>query len=342
MKFIIALMMVGCMTSAAAQDTATTVALNVGQWVLKDTKKVYQIRVEASGKDSNDARQNAFRKATELAVGTLVVSSAETSNDVLVKNDIISYSSGYIDDYRIIRETHNSVVVDVWVSDSKIANRIESMGRTFSAKVDGHGILRDWDRRNAQEETAETRRLAGKRLNDTVLADYPRAAYKATVQGTSLIKLAGGSPALSIRVKVEFDDDYSAALAEALVQTRSGVYRGGHGSRNDNLQVERGWVNFTMGYWNDSTRSSWIHTFNRPVSLEISSGDSKACWGLNKLDGQFFGFTPSNTYVVNARKTLTDHYTWVNMSMDNSEFVTWASSLNKVEARVVDSAQCGK
>ena len=219
------------------------------------------------------------------------------------------------------------------------------MGRATGAKVDGGGVRRDWDRRIAQEETTETRRLTGNRLNDAVLADYPRAAYKATVRGTSLVKLSNGVPALSVRVKVEFDDSYAAALAESLVQTRSGTYRGGHGSSNDSLQVERGWVNFTMGYWNDNTRSVWIATFNRPVSLELSTGDARACWPLTKLDGQFFGFTPSNTYVVNARKSMTDNYNWTNMSymnMSDSEFVTWVSSLNKVEARVVDTNSCGK
>jgi hypothetical protein len=81
------------------------------------------------------------------------------------------------------------------------------------------------------------------------------------------------------------------------------------------------------------------------VSLELSTGDARACWPLTKLDGEFFGFTPSNTYVVNARKTLTDHYTWTNLpytNMSNGSFVTWVSRLNKVEARVVDTNSCGK
>jgi hypothetical protein len=345
MKFFIAAMMSLVVASATAQVSPVSVALTVGQWVLKDTKRVYQVRVEATGRDSADARQNAFRKATELAVGSLVVSSAETRNDALVKNDIISYSSGYIDDFKIIRESSNSVTMDVWVSESKIASRIENMGRASGAKVDGGGVRRDWDRRIAQEETAEVRRQTGNRLNDAVLADYPRAAYKVTVGGTSLVKLSNGVPALSVRVKIEFDDSYAAALAETLVRTRSGTYSGRNGRDNGDLQVERGWANFTMGYWNDNTRRDWIATFNRPVSLELSTGDANACWPLTKLDGQFFGFTPSNTYVVNARASLTANYNWTNMpymKMTNSGFVTWVSSLNKVEARVVDTNSCGK
>jgi hypothetical protein len=343
MKFFIAAMMSLVVASATAQVSPVSVALTVGQWVLKDTKRVYQVRVTSTGKNPQDARQNAFRKAIELAVGSLVLGETEVKNDTLTRNEIISYSSGYVDDFKIINETGDSVTMDVWVSDSKFAERIEAMGQSSDAKVNGHQMRSDWDRRQAQEDTAELRRKDGVRLMNAVLADYPRAAYKVSINKTSLLKSKSGSPILSFLVKIEFNDKYADSLAEALVLTRDGVI---NDRTNNGLWVHKGWANLTKGFWRDGTRQQWISTFSRPVSLEIDFGDTKGCWDLfTKLDGRFFGYHKDGDYTIEARSSLKEHFNYVNhphWKIKDSDFLTWATSINKVEARIVDTNSCGK
>ncbi len=95
------------------------------------------IRVEGIGSTLQQAKDNAFKTAVELQVGSVLVNELESKDTKLIRNDIINYSAGYVDSYKII--TANSydnkvvVIVDVWVSSSKIANRI--LGTSTNPKI---------------------------------------------------------------------------------------------------------------------------------------------------------------------------------------------------------------
>ena len=47
--------------SAAPSYTPLSIALSVGQWLTKDTKKVYYVQVEATADNLEAARQEALR-----------------------------------------------------------------------------------------------------------------------------------------------------------------------------------------------------------------------------------------------------------------------------------------
>lgn len=327
-------------TTVSAQSNAASIALTIGQWILKDSKKVYYVRVNANGKDSQSARQNAFQKAIEMAVGSLILSETEVSNGNLTKNHIISYSSGYVEDFKVISESNGNVVMDVWVSESRIANRIEQMGKSFESKVDGSKMISEWQRREVQEQTSNSRKLNGESLMAAVLSDYPRAAYKVTVKETFL-KKSGSSPVLSIKLHVEFNDKYADSLADVLMTTRSGRLS----DRFEHVDVERGIANFTVGYWQDSyTRNKWIDTFNQPVSIEIDFGDRRFCWdALEHFDGYFFGYDRNTKhYVINSRPTFKKYFELTNFTDSEQVFLNWISSLGKISAKVVDTSSCGK
>ena len=131
------------------------------------------IRVEGIGSTLQQAKDNAFKTAVELQVGSVLVNELESKDTKLIRNDIINYSAGYVDSYKII--TTNSydnkviVIVDIWVSSSKIANRI--LGTSTNPKIF------DNQTQSTRYETYIQSKNNGDMLLRSVLNDYPRKAF---------------------------------------------------------------------------------------------------------------------------------------------------------------------
>ena len=111
-----------------------SVAITVGQWLMKDREQVYYLQVRAQGRDEKHARNQAFRLAVEQAIGALVLAETEVRRGNVERNDVISYSSGFVHDFKILEQrTVNGVheiVVDVWVARSHLADRLLSTIRS--------------------------------------------------------------------------------------------------------------------------------------------------------------------------------------------------------------------
>lgn len=131
------------------------------------------IRVEGIGNTLQQAKDNAFKTAVELQIGFVLVNELESKDNKLIRNDIINYSAGYVDSYKII--TTNSydnkvvVIADVYVSTSKIANRI--LGTSTNPK------LFDNQTQSTRYETYIQSKENGDRLLNSVLNDYPRKSF---------------------------------------------------------------------------------------------------------------------------------------------------------------------
>ena len=91
-------------TGAMFMPSPAGVILSVGQWIYNGTEKIYYIEVMGEGRSPEEARNNGFRLAVEQAVGTIVASESEVNNTRLVRDEIISYASGYIFKYEIIKQ----------------------------------------------------------------------------------------------------------------------------------------------------------------------------------------------------------------------------------------------
>ena len=59
--FIACACSIAIVASATPSYTPLSIALSVGQWLTKDTKKVYYVQVEATADNLEAARQEAFR-----------------------------------------------------------------------------------------------------------------------------------------------------------------------------------------------------------------------------------------------------------------------------------------
>jgi hypothetical protein len=176
------------------------------------------IRVSGIGSNFENARHDAFTKAIEYKMGTLVLSERETHNFKLVKNDISVFSSGYIDKYNIVSETTNgklvSVTVDVTVSDSKIKDRLLGSGTNLK-ELEGY-------RHSVQHSSYIRDRLQGDKILNTVLNDYPTKAYSIR-QGMHEVRLdAYRNMLLRIPYSMNWNYNYIVSLNEVLSLLQDG------------------------------------------------------------------------------------------------------------------------
>ena len=85
-------------------------------------------RVLGTGKNFEEARLNGFQLAVEMAVGSIVVTEKQVTNNILIRDQIVRHSSGYVDDFKIIEQSGSNlrytVVMDVKVKSSQIAEVI--------------------------------------------------------------------------------------------------------------------------------------------------------------------------------------------------------------------------
>lgn len=171
-----------------------------------------ELRITGKGKTFDEAKQNAFRTAVEFKVGSVVTGERESYNSRLVRDEIIVYSAGYVERYKLIDQfmSGNEVIVimDILVSDSKIAQRLLGQGSTNN-QFDGSNF-------DAQVKSLLDEKNKGTKLLKNVLNDYPKHAFVVT-QGKHYIQLTNYNvPVLHIPYEFKFNDNYLYALRETL------------------------------------------------------------------------------------------------------------------------------
>jgi hypothetical protein len=170
------------------------------------------VTVVGRGPTEDDARRNGFRSAVELAAGNIIVSDTESSGAHLTQDRIGGYSSGYVDDYKILDITHDSVgyaiKMSVTVGSSKIAERMISRGE--------HIDLIDGDRIQAQMESEFDQRNRGDQLITQIMDSYPYNAFILNSGQTEFNLNNRRQPFVEIPFVVEMNPAWLTALTEAL------------------------------------------------------------------------------------------------------------------------------
>ena len=131
------------------------------------------IRSTGVGNTYEEAKNNAFKEAIEYHLGVAIASERESHNENLTKNQILAYSSGYVDEYKIISQQQIGnkvhVVLDVKLSLLRLGDRIMSKGKD-SKNLDG-------PKHDSQYKSFLENKQNGDRILDSVLNDYPKRAF---------------------------------------------------------------------------------------------------------------------------------------------------------------------
>lgn len=236
---------------------------------------VLPIRVTGHGDTFDHAKLNAFRKAIEVSVGSVIISDKVAFNNELKTNSIFEYSAGYITNYNILSESHNSqynVLMDVWVNSSKLAEY--KLNTTLSTIINGN-VLSDSINSRVFERSQATAFL------DKTINDYPAKAFNVITDEVISYFTADRGLKLSMNVYVRWDDKYVNALIESLSYIQDG------NSYNDMLIVETEKNTSTKFFIRDAIIKSHINTIDNNISIKVSlmSGDNQlatACYPFDK------------------------------------------------------------
>ena len=220
MPLVISLLFL-CATNSNAQNILTFnpigLALTVGQWLIKNTESVYYLRVEASGSTLEQAKQEGLRFAVNKAVGTLVLAETQVKNQEVIRHDITLYSSGYVDDYKVLSEEslkgNIKLVMDVGVAESNIANRLFALSKG-EGEINGSKVA-------TQYQSIMQERSQGDRVIQLVANDFPQKAFTINM-GKLSWRMVDRDPEILVPVQLAWNKDYMEAMYEALMQTRNG------------------------------------------------------------------------------------------------------------------------
>lgn len=177
------------------------------------------VRVSGYGASYEEAKNDAFRKAIEYKVGSMILSEKERRNYELVKDDIIIYSSGYVTNFKVIERRNGpevSLLMDVWVEEKNITQRLTPISnevRDFKGEI-----------HKEQIESIKDRRDRAARLLDAVLNDYPYRAFVLTQYPYHVDISNVDNPVLVLNFNFKWNKEYLMSLKETLeiIQENSG------------------------------------------------------------------------------------------------------------------------
>lgn len=188
------------------------IVLTVGQWIVQAQKKLYYVEVEVTANSFQTARDQGFALAVEHAVGSLILTETESTNQRLTRNNITNYSAGYVDQFKIVERRDDagavSLRMQIWVAHSAIADRLLNQSRDAGA-VEGATIA-------AQTATITHQRQTGDRVLNTVMADYPHRAFDVRMESTRAVYDSNRQAQLQIPFVLSWNSTYLKSLEESL------------------------------------------------------------------------------------------------------------------------------
>jgi hypothetical protein len=210
MKWLSTLILaLGC---SVAQAQTLGYVISGAQLITANRVPVYYVKVQSTGSDVNSARENAFKLAVEQAVGAVVLSETEMRNNRITRDEIINYSSGFVDKFNIVdqEQVNGSVrlTVEVWVSSSAIANRLLNSSTT-SGEVQG-------DRIAAQINSLRDQRQQTDKLINAIMRDYPARAFDVFLDPAKVEFDSSRQGYLHIPFMVQWNKHYINSLEEML------------------------------------------------------------------------------------------------------------------------------
>jgi hypothetical protein len=326
MKKLIAVMLFLALGVAHANSNVS-IAITVGQWLLKNQTRSFYIQVEAQGVNDSEARHNGFVLAVDQAVGTLILSERESDKKQLIKNDVYNYSSGYVTDYKILSKStrgNNSVMVmDVWVSHSAIANRI--LGRSAVAGQLNGPVA------SARVETLLTERASGDQVVSRVLADFPRRAFDITLGATVLRMDEYRQALIEIPFSMKWNYSYITSLHEVLQ------------AASQNPQARNCW-NHNQNCANQTYIRVVAQDPNRWAKWQNTLGFNDY-QKLHLVNDTFIGSTPVMQLIMRdseRRVIKRDCYRWQDLNWTNSHpytpgisFAEWRNNQTSINGDLV-------
>jgi hypothetical protein len=200
-------------TTASAVLSVIRIALNLGSGKQDYT----QVDVVGDGATVEQARLDGFRLAVNTAIGSVVATQTVSQNQRLARDEIINYSSGFVDRFEILDQNYvgNRVrlTMRVWVAESKLAHRL--LGRSYDSQDVPGGQIQ------AQIQTIIDEREQGDRLVTAVMQDFPHRAFDVEVKKVTISIDAYRRSTVQIPIVIRWNRNFVTAVNQALDLTKN-------------------------------------------------------------------------------------------------------------------------
>lgn len=185
------------------------------------------VRVVGEGSSYEEAKHNGFRNAIQRVAGSVILSQLDIKNYQTNRNSLLLYSSGYVDNYVIIKEnvlnknglpTYH-IEMEVHVNKNKISHSILSDVKS----------LDNFDSNELESITSsiDQRRFDAYKMIDGYFYDYPKYAFD--LSHTYFITYDNrGNPSIKINYAFSWNKNFLASFNDLLKSIQDGK-RGSRG-----------------------------------------------------------------------------------------------------------------
>lgn len=136
--------------------------------------------VSGDGATKDEAIKQALRSAIEQTFGTFFSANTEVLNDEIIRDEIVTVSTGNITDYKEINTLKNedntySTIVEATVSIGKLANFVKSKGMSVEIAAGMFAMnmkIRELNRRNEHKAVSDLYKKLSKMTSEYKMFDY--------------------------------------------------------------------------------------------------------------------------------------------------------------------------
>ena len=300
----------------------------------KDKKKVYYIRVEAQAQDFEKAKKQAFRLASEQVAGTVVLSESELRNSNLTRNEIITYSSGLIDEYKILDRIDGpgyvKLTMDVWITESVMAQRLLAKSATEKG-IDGVDL-------SVRNESILDEARRGDAIFQAIMRDFPKRAFRVKMSQPNISMDGYRDTRVAVDFEISWDEKFANAFDAAAKETGQAPCRALFGCPPAAQFYIQNWG------FNDAQKlvmiDNYIKSTAPAISIEIQDiyGNvaKRECFQMNIQDFYFFG---SDGRVTGLSLNTRNAYR-ARASLNIGQNTKAMARLENVHVEVVTKSQC--
>jgi len=180
-----------------------------------EPEKMAKVIATGVGIDLDKAKQNAIRNAVEQVIGTYVSSDTLVQNNQVIKDQILSYSGGYVKETKVLSEEKTddglfTTKIEALVISTKIRKKIESLNIAVK-KVEGESLFGEAFSRVESQKSAQ-------QILDSTLSKFPEAAYTFDIGKPSILGTNpnSGIARVSIPIVLKWDEAFLAELKGTL------------------------------------------------------------------------------------------------------------------------------
>lgn len=244
---------------------------------------------EGSGVDAKSALDDAFRQAVQQVVGLMVDAETLVENDKLVREKVLTYSGGFIVNYKTLAEVNNGSIarirIQANVARQALRQRLEA-SQVIGKNVDGPGIF-------AEATTKMQSNASFGEMIDSFIGDLSTTVL--TVKHPDrprIVSLQDDTANIVLDVSVSVDEDRYRQVAEKLTDLLSK-----HASKTSDFVVRsekqaNGKLYIADGVGDTIIRDAFVEEELRPDVYVIAVGYSLSKSG-DRMSNRYYFVDPA-------------------------------------------------